>query len=175
MKDLISKIAIVPNIVKVECGLLINTLISKVAYFFNNNLSAPLPINNANVINISNPRLSDGNDNSDTLSIKWFGSGNYEIGLGKLSIFTDPFVTYYKLTDIKFSHFKLKKLRSNETLVKSAYGSLESSANAIFVGHSHYDHILDVSELLKLPGWEDTSVYGSKTAGHILAGYNQKN
>ncbi len=28
--------------------------------------------------------------------------------------------------------------------------------------------------MLKLPGWENTSVYGSKTAGHILAGYNQK-
>jgi len=82
LKNLISKIAIAPKILKTEIGLLFNMLISRIAVFFYNNLTVLLPINNANVINISKPELPQQKDKETTLSLKWFGSGNYEIRLG---------------------------------------------------------------------------------------------
>jgi L-ascorbate metabolism protein UlaG (beta-lactamase superfamily) len=46
-------------------------------------------------------------------------------------------------------------------------------AQAVFVGHSHYDHMLDLAASLTQPGWSDVPVYGSKTTRNILFGLDQ--
>lgn len=45
--------------------------------------------------------------------------------------------------------------------------------NSRFVGHSHYDHVLDVAELFRQMQWTDVPIIGSPTTRNILAGYHQ--
>lgn len=137
--------------------------------------SKPIPVSNGNVMTISKPAILDQRDYIEqrredlVLSIHWFGTANYYIRLGDVGILTDPFVSYKSLFRIVFSgHTK-----SDSELVKSFYGSL-NPPEAIFIGHSHYDHMLDTVEALKLSGWNSVPVYGSETTKNILAGYKKE-
>ena len=137
--------------------------------------SKAIPVISGNLMTISRSGISGHKlhiqQESDDLllSVRWFGTANYYILLGDLGILTDPFVSYQSLFRVIFGGY----IRSDPRLVKSSYGGLKP-ANAIFIGHSHYDHMLDTVEALKLSGWNSVPVYGSKTTKNILAGYKKE-
>jgi len=134
-------------------------------------LTEPIPVSHGNLITITKaPEISQ----EDTLIIKWFGTASYEIRLGDVSVLTDPFVTYKRpdqiLAKVPFKNY----MESDSNIVNSTYGLINPPPNAVFIGHSHYDHMLDTVGALRINDvWNKVPVFGSKTAKHILAGYSK--
>lgn len=100
---------------------------------------------------------------SDALRIHWFGSASYSIQFGDASILTDPFYTYHGLF-----RTGLLTIRSDRDVVKQVTAGVPKP-QAIFIGHSHYDHMLDVAELVRCRDWE-MPIVASESTKNILAG-----
>jgi L-ascorbate metabolism protein UlaG (beta-lactamase superfamily) len=88
---------------------------------------------------------------------------------GDKAIVTDPFLTHQSLARV----WLRGTLRSNPTIVSNALAHLPVP-HAIFVGHSHYDHLLDTAQCLKQPGWSAVPIYGSVSTRNLLAGYGHE-
>jgi len=131
----------------------------------------PVPVRTGNVITIR--KVPPTNPTASTLVINWFGTSSYELRLGNISVLTDPFVTYKDPHKVISISRVPNKMTSDYREVLNRYGSIDPPA-AIFIGHSHYDHMMDTVAALELPNWENTPVYGSPTTKHILAGYKKK-
>lgn len=101
-----------------------------------------------------------------TLQIRWLGTACYSIQLGDTILFTDPFLTHQSLKRVILG----SNLKSDASGVSNRLSSVPAP-QAIFVGHSHYDHMLDLPQCLKQPGWGDVPVYGSWSTRNILCGY----
>jgi len=130
----------------------------------------PIPVRKGNLITIQKSEPLS-NTNEPTLTIHWFGTSSYDIRLGSVAVLTDPFVSYKEL--LKLISFDRSKnpMSSDPIQVGSKYGNLKKPPRAIFIGHSHYDHMMDTVAALKLKDWRNVPVYGSQTTKHILAGY----
>jgi len=103
-----------------------------------------------------------------TLQVRWLGAASYLIQLGDVAVLTDPFFTHHSMLDVG-----LGTIASDAELVRRKLGPLPT-ADAIFIGHSHYDHLLDAESTLKQGGWHEVPVYGSDTTKHILCGYGER-
>ena len=101
-----------------------------------------------------------------TLQVRWLGTACYLLQLGDKIIFTDPFLTHHSLARVGLGG----SIESNPEIVRKTVEGLPVP-RAIFVGHSHYDHMLDLAECLKQPAWADVPVYGSVTTCNLLSGY----
>ena len=101
-----------------------------------------------------------------TLQIQWHGAASYSIQLGDVSILTDPFFTRHSALRVL-----LGTVASDPETVRNKLCKIPV-AQAVFVGHSHYDHILGLASTLEY--WDDPAVrvYGSKTTRNILAGFS---
>lgn len=102
-----------------------------------------------------------------TLQIHWLGTTCYLIQLGDVAILTDPFVSYYPTLKVAFG-----TIESDPEIVDQRIRPLPV-ADAVFVGHSHYDHMLDLEQTLQLTGWRQVPVVGSPTTRNILCGYDE--
>src|SRR5688500_7428720 len=127
------------------------------------------PVAPGKVMHFTNGGRLPSNRAPDTnaLQVKWLGTACYLLQLGDQAVFTDPFFSHHSLARVA-----LGGLRSNPQIVSNALASLPVP-KAIFVGHSHYDHMLDAAQSLSQPGWEGVSIYGSETTRNILHGYGQ--
>jgi L-ascorbate metabolism protein UlaG (beta-lactamase superfamily) len=101
-----------------------------------------------------------------TLQVRWLGTACYLIQLGDRAIFTDPFLTHQSLLRVALGG----SIKSNPNTVSNALVGLPVP-QSIFVGHSHYDHMLDAAECLKQPGWGGVPIYGSASTRNLLRGY----
>jgi L-ascorbate metabolism protein UlaG (beta-lactamase superfamily) len=104
---------------------------------------------------------------TNVLQVQWLGTACYLLQLGDQAILTDPFYSHHSLARVAFGG-----LKSNPHIVSNALASLPVP-KAIFVGHSHYDHLLDAAQSLSQPGWGGISIYGSETTRNILHGYGR--
>ena len=112
------------------------------------------------------PRLpSNRAADTNALQVQWLGTACYLLQLGDQAILTDPFYSHQSLGRVA-----LGGLKSNPHIVSNALASVPVP-KAIFIGHSHYDHLLDAAQSLSQPGWEAVSIYGSETTRNILHGY----
>lgn len=69
----------------------------------------------------------------------------------------------------------MKNIESDLGLVKAAFNSFTNLPEAIFVGHSHYDHLMDAVEMMELnERWDGVHIYGSRTTKNIVAGYEKR-
>jgi hypothetical protein len=107
----------------------------------------------------------DPENSADTLEIEWLGTACHSIRLGDASILTDPFVSYHGL-----SRVLLGTVRSKPHKVDHWLGALRKPG-AMFVGHSHYDHMLDLHAARTRLGWGDAPVVGSETTRNLLASF----
>lgn len=101
--------------------------------------------------------------NSGTLQVLWLGTSCYLLQVGHRAILTDPYLTHQSLARVVLGG----ALQSNPATVSTALAGLPVP-DAIFVGHSHYDHVLDAAESLKQPGWDAIPVYGSVSTLRVL-------
>lgn len=100
-----------------------------------------------------------------TLQIRWLGTACYLIQLGDVAVLTDPFFSYHGLWETAFG-----TLESNPDRVRAKTADLPKP-RAIFIGHSHYDHLLDLAEVIRQRDWFDVPTFGSETTKNILHGY----
>ncbi|MFH1132040.1 MAG: MBL fold metallo-hydrolase [Pseudomonadota bacterium] len=93
---------------------------------------------------------------SSALRIKWFGTAGYELSYEDCTILIDPYVTR-----VSFWKFLRKPLDPDLKRIAQEI----KTANAIFVSHSHFDHVLDVPSVAKTTG---AKVYGSQSTANFL-------
>lgn len=130
--------------------------------------AADFPVNTGKVLTITraDDPLPETDPNFRTaLQIRWLGTACHLLQLGDASILTDPFVSYHSMTRVG-----LGKIASDENKVRDKFAGLPPP-QAIFIGHSHYDHTLDLPAAMQLPGWQSVPVYGSVTTKNILHGF----
>ncbi len=116
------------------------------------------------------PALAPGAPGYDeTLQVHWAGSACYLIQLGELSVLTDPFVSHHGLL---YSFFG-GRMGSDAGLVDGTIARW-GRPDAVFVGHSHWDHLLDLPTLLERPEYEGVKVYGTTTTHNLLGDHQGK-
>lgn len=96
-----------------------------------------------------------------TLQVHWLGTASYLIQLGQVALLTDPFFSYQDF---------FGRIESDPEAVHRRTHKL-AKPRAIFIGHSHYDHMLDLAETIRQREWFDVPTYGSETTKNILCGY----
>ena len=94
-----------------------------------------------------------------TLKIRFLGVGGFVIQRGDDVVLTAPFYTNPKEDFL----LGLRQVRPNETLVRSLlHERWAGQAAAILVGHTHYDHFMDVPYIAKAIA-RNAVLYGSQT------------
>ncbi len=102
-------------------------------------------------------------ETADTVRIRYLGASGLSIRRGADHVLTSPFFS----NPGKFSVL-LGRIATDEERFPADLDELAEDAAAILVGHSHYDHLMDVPAVARrLP--RTAVVYGNDTAGHILA------
>ncbi len=127
--------------------------------------ASPFPTSRG--LTINRPQTADSPGFRTTLQIKWLGTASYSIQLGNVVLLTDPFFTRHSMLKVG-----LGTIASDPATVLETIEGLPIP-QAVFVGHSHYDHMLDLAGSLRQPGWCEVPVYGSETTRNILFGYDR--
>ena len=98
------------------------------------------------------------------VQVRFLGVGGFLIRRGQDVVLTAPLYTNPKKTELG------GVVEPNTDLIEKFHPASED-VSAIFVGHAHYDHLMDVPYV-----WEDTSdamIYGNVSTKNILSGYSQ--
>lgn len=91
------------------------------------------------------------------LVIQWAGTAAFTLKYMGATLLVDPFVTRPRILGML-----LLKQRPNEALCREVF----PSADHILVGHSHYDHLLDVPYIARHTG---AVVHGSASTARVCA------
>lgn len=103
----------------------------------------------------------------EALEFCWLGSTHFIVRDDQTNIQFDPFVTHPSLTDFLF----FRKVNSDHLLVNQWVNKIGlKSLDAIFVTHTHWDHVLDLEPFMKLSG--SANIYGSSSARNFALGQN---
>lgn len=92
------------------------------------------------------------------VTVRWLGTAGFELRAGEHVLLLDPYVSRCSL-----ARCVAAPLSSDETLVRLHC----SRADAIVVGHTHFDHALDVPAIARTTG---ARVYGSRSATALCLG-----
>jgi L-ascorbate metabolism protein UlaG (beta-lactamase superfamily) len=99
-----------------------------------------------------------------TLVVQYLGVGGFLLKHGNDVVLTAPMYTNPSLVEAVFEH----AIRPDSAQVDRFLPPEADGARAILVGHSHYDHLLDVSDIARRRA-RRARVYGSRTMKHLLA------
>ncbi len=91
------------------------------------------------------------------LSLTWFGTAGFRLAYQGTVLWIDPYVTRLSLGDLV-----------RRKVVPPSEGAVErwvDAADAVLVGHTHFDHALDVPAIAKKHGCK---VYGSRSLAHLM-------
>ncbi|HWP47334.1 MAG TPA: MBL fold metallo-hydrolase [Candidatus Limnocylindrales bacterium] len=97
--------------------------------------------------------------------LKWLGTAGYEITFGDTVILIDPFLTRPPVNFFSKDFKGDEELTTNEALISEVI----KKADYILVGHSHWDHLMDVPYIAKKTG---ARVIGSESTANILRSYD---
>ncbi len=84
--------------------------------------------------------------------VRWLGTAGFEIAAGGFSVLIDPYVTRARWTDCV-----MRPLAPDLAEI----ARVTPQADAIIVGHTHFDHAMDVPAIARRTG---ATVFGSKSA-----------
>lgn len=115
------------------------------------------------VYNTKQETLQMQGEEKNTINVQYLGVGGYLFRHGQNALMTAPSITNPSLLKI----LSLTRLKTNEGLVDRLLPTVED-VEMVLVGHSHYDHLLDVPYVMRKYAM-NAVVYGSKTMGHIMA------
>ena len=91
------------------------------------------------------------------VQIRWLGTAGYELRCGEHVVLIDPY-----LTRVDLKTFLLHPVAPDTARIDREI----NRADAIFVGHSHFDHVLDVPYIARRTG---ARVYGSTSTANLMA------
>lgn len=106
-----------------------------------------------------NPGFAPTDLPEDSLLVQWTGTAGFIFNYRDTTILIDPF-----MTRCGFPLLLSSALTTNMDLCALVF----PKADAIMVGHSHYDHLLDVPFIAELTG---ASVYGSKSTSAVCRAF----
>jgi len=92
------------------------------------------------------------------LELQWLGTAGFRLAYQGTTVLIDPFVTRTPLLHT----LRARPLSSDPALVDR----LVPAADAVLVGHTHFDHAVDVPRIATV---HDAPVYGSTSLRHLLA------
>ncbi len=98
-----------------------------------------------------------GVDLPSGLELQWLGTAGFRVAYEGTTVVIDPYLSRAMLGDLT----RNSVLRSDAAIVDR----LIPNADAILVGHSHFDHAVDVPHLAAAHG---CPVYGSQSVRHLL-------
>lgn len=115
----------------------------------------------ADSISLSYPNL----DESLGLRVHYLGCGGVYIVDQKDGILIDPFFSNYK-----FLQTRLKKMVPQKNDIKYGFNRIDDlhKSKAIFISHSHYDHLFDTPYIVENHIKRAIDVYGSSSTKNIL-------
>lgn len=94
---------------------------------------------------------------STGLTVRWLGTAGYELCFAGTTLLIDPYLTRVGLTRFLFG-----RIVPDASTIDRVIGR----ADAILVGHSHFDHVMDVPHIAARTG---ARVYGSKSTANLMA------
>lgn len=100
----------------------------------------------------------------ETLQVQFHGTASVLIRVGDTGILMDPFVSNPSIAQVVF----LRKLQPDVEMIEQAFPDL-SMVKAIAVGHGHYDHLMDVPEVMRRTG-DEALLFASRTSVNQVAG-----
>jgi L-ascorbate metabolism protein UlaG (beta-lactamase superfamily) len=99
-------------------------------------------------------------DRDDAVKIRWLGTAGFAIESAGTTLLIDPYVTRASL-----SRCVVAPLWSDERAVREYV----PRADAIVVGHTHFDHVLDVPSIARITG---AKVFGSRSCVSLCRAAN---
>lgn len=102
----------------------------------------------------------------EKVQVRYLASGGFLIRRGEHSILTAPFFSNPSLKRLMFWRIKPNPEQIDRFLAPIQESLID--VETIIIGHAHYDHLMDVSHVVK-NYVHKARVYGSKTATSILA------
>jgi len=94
------------------------------------------------------------------LELMWLGTAGFKLAYQDTTIWIDPYVTRLTMSQLA--------LRRVVPPSSEAMGRWIDKADAVLVGHTHFDHALDVPGIAKKTG---CNVYGSKSLENLMGLY----
>ena len=147
------------------------TLLALIFLFGCSTQEMPVDRKAVDLVRKSSPVLTSADpDYNQTLQVRWLGTASYIMQVGDVLLLTDPFYSYHSMIETGVGEVK-----SEPKNVRQIAQELKNlpKPKAIFIGHSHYDHLLDLAALYKEMDWDDVPIYGSETTRNIIMGYGQ--
>lgn len=91
------------------------------------------------------------------VAVRWLGTAGYELQCDGVTVLIDPYLTRAGLGRVVAG-----RLRPETALIDREV----TTADAILVSHSHFDHVLDVPHIAARTG---AVVYGSRSTGNLMS------
>jgi L-ascorbate metabolism protein UlaG (beta-lactamase superfamily) len=92
------------------------------------------------------------------LRLQWLGTAGFRLGYEGFELLVDPYVTRSSSREV----FGRRPLQPDQSLIAEHL----PAADAVLVGHTHFDHALDVPPLSRRTGCR---VYGSRSLCRLMA------
>ena len=108
--------------------------------------------------------VAPGVPEDSALVVHYLGVSGFLLKHGDDVVLTAPMYSNPSLAEVALEH----AIRPDSTQVDRFLPPEADAAQAILVGHSHYDHLLDVSDIARRRARE-ARIYGSPTTRHLLA------
>lgn len=100
------------------------------------------------------------------LELDWLGTAGYRISYAGQTLLIDPYLSRVPLSSVLRGRPALP-----DPLVLAAAAVAREPVAGILLGHTHFDHAVDVPALASL---HDTTVYGSKSSVSLMALHGQQ-
>src|SRR2546421_5113210 len=81
----------------------------------------------------------------NAIRVTYLGVNGYQFEANGHALLVDPYFTRAGLTSIAFQ----QRLEPNETRISFGLRHVRSRADVVLVTHAHFDHLLDVPEIMK--------------------------
>jgi L-ascorbate metabolism protein UlaG (beta-lactamase superfamily) len=94
------------------------------------------------------------------LDLRWLGVAGFALSYQGTTVLIDPYVTRLPLGDLV--------RRRTVTSDRATVDRWLPRADAVLVGHTHFDHVVDVPTIA---GRDRATVYGSRSAAHLMGLY----
>jgi Beta-lactamase superfamily domain len=110
----------------------------------------------------------------DAMYVQWLGVSSWIVSRGNDAVVIDPFFSRNSLLSVMVSSaFQglLGNFRYDVERIRAVLPDLPENTKFVLLGHSHYDHLMDVPYYVLRESGPNVTYVGSDTARNILLGF----